>query len=157
MNARGAVVSIHIAPAGAAPVISVGEIQAVVGKGLEDDRYYLQTGTYSKTPGSGREVTLIEVEAIEALRREYQIDIDAAQARRNIVTRGVALNHLIDREFTVGEVVLRGTRMCDPCAHLEKFTGKGVMRGLIHRGGLRADVVRGGTIQLGDVISTAGE
>ena len=62
MNARGAVVSIHIAPAGAAPVISVGEIQAVVGKGLEDDRYYLQTGTYSKTPGSGREVTLIEVE-----------------------------------------------------------------------------------------------
>ena len=149
--------SIHIAPAGAAPVISVGEIQAIVGKGLEGDRYYLQTGTYSKTPGSGREVTLIEVEAIEALRREYQIDIDAAQARRNIVTRGAALNHFIDREFAVGDSVLRGTRLCDPCAHLEELTAKGVMRGLIHRGGLRAEVVRGGTIRVGDVISTASE
>ena len=157
MNARGTVVSIHIAPAGAAPVISVGEIHAMAGKGLEGDRYYLQTGTYSKTPGTGREVTLIEIEAIEALRREYQIDIDAAQARRNIVTRGVALNHLIDQEFAVGEAVLRGTRLCDPCAHLEKLTVHGVMRGLIHRGGLRAEVVRGGTIRVGDVISTASE
>jgi MOSC domain-containing protein YiiM len=157
MNATGAVFSIHIAPAGAAPVISVGEIQAIVGKGLAGDRYFLQTGTYSKTPGSGRAVTLIEIEAIEALRREYQNDIDAAQARRNIVTRGVALNHLIDREFAVGEAVLRGTRLCDPCAHLGKLTVKGVVRGLIHRGGLRANVVRGGTIRVGDVIGTASE
>jgi MOSC domain-containing protein YiiM len=152
MTARGSVLSIHIALAGSAPVVSVGEIQAVAGKGLEGDRYYLQTGTYSNTPGTGREVTLIEIEAIEALKREYQIDIDAAQARRNIVTRGLALNHLIDRDFAVGEAVLRGTRLCDPCAHLEKLTVKGTMRGLIHRGGLRADVVRGGIIRVGDVI-----
>jgi MOSC domain-containing protein YiiM len=152
MNARSAVVSLHIALVGTAPVISLGEIQAIAGKGLEGDRYYLKTGTYSKTPGSGREVTLIEIEAIDALRREYQIDIDAAQARRNIVTRGVALNHFIDREFAVGEAVLRGTRLCEPCAHLEKLTVKGVMRGLIHRGGLRAEVVRGGTIRVGDTI-----
>jgi MOSC domain-containing protein YiiM len=152
MKARGALLSIHIAPAGTASVSSVGEIQAIVGKGLEGDRYYLQTGTYSKTPGTGREVTLIEIEAIEALRREYQIDIDAAQARRNIVTRGVALNHLIDQEFALGEAVLRGTRLCDPCAHLEKLTVQGVMRGLIHRGGLRAEVVRGGIIRVGDTI-----
>jgi MOSC domain-containing protein YiiM len=155
MTARGSVLSIHIALAGSAPVVSVGEIQAIAGKGLEGDRYYLKTGTYSKTPGTGREVTLIEIEAIEALRQEYQIDIDAAQARRNIVTRGVALNHFIDQKFAVGEAVLRGTRLCDPCAHLEKLTVKGVMRGLIHRGGLRADVVRGGIIQVGDVIGDA--
>jgi MOSC domain-containing protein YiiM len=154
---RGAVLSIHIAPAGSAPVISLGEIQAIAGKGLERDRYYLKTGTYSKTPGTGREVTLIEIEAIEALRREYGIDFDAAQARRNILTRGVALNHLIDRDFAVGEAVLRGTRLCDPCAHLEKLTVKGVMRGLIHRGGLRADVVRGGIIRVGDTISAASQ
>jgi MOSC domain-containing protein YiiM len=157
MNEIGAVVSIHIAPAGRAPVVSLGEIQALAGKGLEGDRYYLRTGTYSKTPGTGREVTLIEIEAIDSLRREYGIDIDAAKARRNIVTRGVALNHLIDREFAVGEVVLRGARLCDPCAHLEKLTVKGVMRGLIHRGGLRADVVRGGTIRVGDIISVTSE
>ncbi len=152
---RGAVSSIHIALAGTAPVISLGEIQAIAGKGLEGDRYYLKTGTYSKTPGSGRQVTLIETESIEALRREYGVDIDAAQARRNIVTRGIALNHLIDREFAVGEAVLRGARLCEPCAHLEKLTIKGVMRGLIHRGGLRADVIRGGIIRIGDVISGA--
>ena len=157
MSMRGTVLSVHIAPAGRAPIVSVGEIQAIAGKGLEGDRYFRKTGSFSKTPGSGREVTLIEMEAVEALTREYQIAIDAAQARRNIVTQGIALNHLIDRQFAVGEVVLRGTRLCDPCSHLEKLTIKGVMRGLIHRGGLRADVVRGGTIQLGDVISTAGE
>jgi MOSC domain-containing protein YiiM len=153
----GNVVSIHIAPAGSAPIVSVAEIQAIAGKGLEGDRYFRKTGSYSKTPGSGREVTLIEIEAMEALKREYQIDIDAAQARRNIVTRGVALNHLIDREFAIGEVVLRGTRLCDPCSHLEKLTVKGTLRGLIHRGGLRADIVRGGIICVGDTISAASE
>jgi MOSC domain-containing protein YiiM len=157
MTARGSVLSIHIALAGSAPVVSVSEIQAIAGKGLEGDRYYLKTGTYSKTPGSGREVTLIEVEAIEGLSREYGTDIDAAQARRNIVTRGIALNHFIDREFAVGEAVFRGTRLCEPCAHLEKLTVKGVRRGLIHRGGLRADVVRGGIIRVGDVIGAESE
>ena len=152
MSARGTVLSIHIATAASAPTISIAEVQAIAGKGLEGDRYYLQTGTYSKTPGSGREVTLIEIEAMEALRREYEIDIEAAQARRNIVTRGVALDHLVDREFAVGEVLLRGTRLCEPCSHLEKLTVEGIMRGLIHRGGLRADIVRGGTIRVGDVI-----
>jgi MOSC domain-containing protein YiiM len=152
MSVRGTVLSIHIAPAGRAPILSVGEIQAIAGKGLEGDRYFRKTGSYSKTPGSGREVTLIEIEAIEALKREYQIEIDAAQVRRNIATGGVALNHLIDREFTVGEVVLRGTRLCDPCSHLERLTVKGIMRGLIHRGGLRADIVRGGIICVGDAI-----
>jgi MOSC domain-containing protein YiiM len=157
MSVGGTVVSLHIAPAASAPIISIGKIQAIAGKGLEGDRYFRKTGSFSKTPGSGREVTLIEIEAIEALQREYQIHIDAAQARRNIVTGGVALNHLIDREFTVGEVVLRGTRLCDPCSHLEKLTVKGTVRGLIHRGGLRADIVRGGIIRVGDTISTASE
>ena len=154
MSMRGTVLSVHIAPAGRAPIVSVGEIQAIAGKGLEGDRYFRKTGSFSKTPGSGREVTLIEMEAVEALTREYQIAIDAAQARRNIVTQGIALNHLIDRQFAVGEVVLRGTRLCDPCSHLEKLTIKGVMRGLIHRGGLRADVVRGGIIRVGNVVSS---
>jgi MOSC domain-containing protein YiiM len=157
MTARGSVLSIHIALAGSAPVVSVSEIQAIAGKGLEGDRYYLKTGTYSKTPGSGREVTLIEIEAIEGLRREYEIAIDAAQARRNIVTRGIALNHFIDREFAVGEAVFRGARLCEPCAHLEKLTVKGVRRGLIHRGGLRAAVVHGGIIRVGDMISAKSE
>jgi MOSC domain-containing protein YiiM len=95
---------------------------------------------------------LIEIEAIEALRRDYDIDIAPGLSRRNIVTRGVALNHLVEREFTVGEVILRGTRLCEPCSHLERLTRRGVLRGLIHRGGLRAEIVSGGMIQIGDGI-----
>jgi MOSC domain-containing protein YiiM len=153
MNATGTVVSIHIAATGAAPMKTVAEIQAVAGKGLEGDRYALKLGTYSNQPGSGRDVTLIEMEAIEALRRDYQIALEPGSTRRNLVSRGVALNHLVDVDFTVGDAVLRGTRLCDPCAHMEKLTVKGAMRGLIHRGGLRAEIVSGGLIRVGDTIS----
>jgi len=153
MNATGTVVSVHIAATGAAPMKSVSEIQVVAGKGIEGDRYALKLGTYSNQPGSGRDVTLIEIEAIEALRRDYQITLEPGATRRNLVTRGVALNHLVDVEFTVGNAVLRGTRLCDPCGHMEKLTVKGAMRGLIHRGGLRAEIVRGGLIRAGDAIT----
>jgi MOSC domain-containing protein YiiM len=126
--------------------------QAVPGKGLEGDRYYSKLGTYSNEAGSGRDVTLIEVEAIEALKREYKVELEPGQSRRNIVTRGIALNHFVEQEFRIGDVVLRGTRLCEPCAHMEKLTVKGAMRGLIHRGGLRAEIVKGGTIRVGDAI-----
>ena len=136
---------------------TLNQIQAVAGRGLEGDRYFAGIGTYSNDPGSGREVTLIESEAIEALKRDYDVEIDAARARRNIVTRGVALNHLVERQFTVGAVTLRGTRLCDPCAHLEKLSRKGALRGLIHRGGLRAEIITGGVIRIGDAITPVGD
>ncbi len=154
MNGQPTVLSIHIAPTAAAATTSIREVRAVVGKGLEGDRYAKKLGTYSNNPGSGRDVTLIESEALEGLKRDYQIELEAGQTRRNIVTRGVALNHLVDREFRVGEVVLRGTRLCEPCAHMEKLTVKGALRGLIHRGGLRAEIVKGGTIRVGDIIDS---
>jgi MOSC domain-containing protein YiiM len=134
---------------------SVTAAQAVAGRGLDGDRYYSKLGTYSNDAGSGRDVTLIEVEAIEALKREYKIELEPGQSRRNIVTRGVALNHLVEREFRIGDVVLRGTRLCEPCAHMERLTVKGAMRGLIHRGGLRAEIVKGGPIRVGDAITSA--
>jgi MOSC domain-containing protein YiiM len=154
MPGQGNVVSIHVAPTGAAPMKSVASAQVVVGRGLEGDRYYSKLGTYSNQAGSGRDVTLIEMEAIEGLKRDYQIQLGPGQSRRNIVTRGIALNHLVEQEFLVGDVVLRGTRLCEPCAHMEKLTAKGAMRGLIHRGGLRAEIVKGGTIRVGDVIKS---
>jgi MOSC domain-containing protein YiiM len=131
---------------------AVTAVAALAGQGLEGDRYAQKLGTFSNQAGSGREVTLIEIEAIEALEREYGVSLTASQTRRNIVCRGVALNHLVGHEFTVGEVRLRGTRLCEPCVHMERLTVKGAVRGLIHRGGLRAEIVRGGTIRLGDVI-----
>jgi MOSC domain-containing protein YiiM len=153
--AGATVIAIHIASTGAATMRAVTTAQAVAGKGLEGDRYYNKLGTYSNETGSGREVTLIEIEAIEALKQDYGIQLDPGQSRRNVVTRGVALNHLVEREFRIGDVVLRGTRLCEPCAHLEKLTVKGTMRGLIHRGGLRAEIVKGGVVHVGDVISSA--
>jgi MOSC domain-containing protein YiiM len=152
MNASATVVSIHIAAAGAAPMKSIREVRASAGQGLEGDRYALKSGTYSGHATSGREVTLIESEAIEALQRDYGIAIEPGATRRNIVTCGVALNHLVGKEFYVGEVLLRGDRLCEPCTHMEKLTLKGALRGLIHRGGLRAEIVRGGIVRVSDPI-----
>jgi MOSC domain-containing protein YiiM len=116
--------------------------------GLVGDRYFR-----SKDGGKpDQEITLIESEALEALARECGITLQPVQARRNLVTRGVPLNHLIGREFSVGEVRLRGIRLCEPCTHLESMTHKGVREGLLHRGGLRACVIKGGTIRVGDVV-----
>ncbi len=148
----GTVVSLHIAPDAAGSMVSVPTVRAVAGRGLEGDRYYADAGTFSEKPGPDREVTLIESEAVDALRRDYEIEFDAGMSRRNIVTRGVPLNHLVGREFRVGEVLLRGLRLCEPCGHLERLAERPVRQGLVHRGGLRAQIVTGGIIRAGDQI-----
>lgn len=152
---EGVVAAIYIAPAAGQPMVAVGEVRAVPGKGLEGDRYFSQTGFYSDRPGPSREVTLIEVEAIEALRRDHQIELEPGATRRNIITQGVPLNHLVSREFRVGEVTLRGIRLCEPCSHLESLTQPGVLPALVHRGGLRAQILTEGTIRTGDVVKSA--
>jgi MOSC domain-containing protein YiiM len=124
----------------------------VAGQGLTGDRYGTQQGTFSKGRKPDTEVTLIELEALEALARETKIELEPGQARRNLVTRGVPLNHLVGRDFSVGEVVLRGHRLCEPCGHLEGLTVKGVKDGLCHRGGLRAQILQGGVLRVNDTI-----
>jgi MOSC domain-containing protein YiiM len=152
----GEVVCIHIAPKAEAPVVAVSEVNAIAGRGLEGDRYLEAGGTWSETPGSGRQITLIESEAIEALERDTGIRLAPGESRRNVTTRGVALNDLVDKEFRVGSVVLRGTRLAEPCAHLQRMIGKdAILKGLVHRGGLRCDIVSGGTVRVGDTIETA--
>jgi MOSC domain-containing protein YiiM len=153
MMKAGVVVSIHTAPEAHAPMISVDAVRAVPGRRLEGDRYFDGTGTFSANiPGPDHEVTLIEVEAMDALKRDYGVQWPPGEARRNIVTRGVAINHLVGREFVVGEVMLRGIRLCEPCSHLAKLTSQRTFRGLIHRGGLRAQILTGGIIRVGDVV-----
>jgi MOSC domain-containing protein YiiM len=97
-------------------------------------------------------VTLIESEALEAMACEVDIRLESHQARRNLLTQGVPLNHLVGKEFRVGDVVLKGIRLCEPCGHLESLTMKGVQDGLCHRGGLRAQILRGGVLHAGDPI-----
>lgn len=153
---KGEVVSIHLAAAGSGPMTTVDTVRAVEGRGLEGDRYFTGEGTYSDRPGPDREVTLIEREALDALQSESGVVLPPAESRRNILTRGVSLNYLVGKEFTVGEVRLRGIRLCEPCAHLVKLTEKPeVLPGLVHRGGLRATIVSGGTLRAGDLIEEA--
>ncbi len=151
----GEVVSIHIADRAEAPTQSVERVHAVPGRGLEGDRYFKAIGTYSDRHGPFREITLIELESIEALARDNELTIDPGAARRNVVTRGVPLNHLVGRDFLVGDVRMRGIRLCEPCSHLEGLTRRGVLAGLIHRGGLRAQIVTEGDIRVGDRITAA--
>lgn len=149
----GELVAICVAAKAADPPKSLAQVEAVAGRGLEGDRYSTSTGHWSGRPGVSREVTLIEIEAIEALAQEKSLQLAPGDARRNLVTRGVPLNHLVGREFQVGVVRLHGTRLCEPCQYLEELTAQGVLTGLLHRGGLRADIVHGGTIRVGDVIT----
>lgn len=148
---NGTVESIYIAPEAKAPTSAVGSVKAVPRVGLEGDRYALGTGTFYK-PEPAFELTLIEAEAIEAICRDYKIELSFGEARRNIVTRGVPLNHLVGREFLIGDVRIRGIRLCEPCDHLQKLTGKELIRGLRHRGGLRAQILTEGLIETGEAI-----
>ena len=147
----GTVDSIHLTSAAKEPLQSVNEAKAIPGKGLEGDRYALQQGTFSK-PLPDFELTLIEAEAIDALKRDYGVEVAAGEARRNVVTRNVALNHLVGREFQLGNVKVRGIRLCEPCDHLESIVGRPVIRGLRHRGGLRAQILTEGLIRVGDPV-----
>jgi MOSC domain-containing protein YiiM len=144
------VTAILISAAPAGPVQAVEIARAIAGRGLEGDRYAAGQGTFSDKPGTGRQVTLIEAEAIEAYEAESGESLTPAEARRNIVTRGVRLNDLVGREFMIGDVRVLGCRLCEPCTHLERLTGKGVLRGLVHRGGLRAEFLSDGVIRVGD-------
>ena len=152
---KGELVSIHVAPKAGAPLEARSQVAAIAGRGLEGDRYFDGTGYWSNNAGVIREVTLIEIEAIEALAREKKIELAPGAARRNLVTRGVPLNHLVGRQFQVGVVRLHGTRLCEPCQYLEGLTAHGVLAGLIHRGGLRAKIIAGGGIGVGDLIAIA--
>ncbi len=147
----GTIESIYIAPAATATPVSVKEVLALPGAGLEGDRYAAGKGTFSK-PEPDYELTLIEAEAVEALKRDYGVELAAGESRRNLVTRGVALNHLVGRDFQIGEVKARGIRLCEPCDHLQRVTGRELIKGLRHRGGLRAQILTQGTIRIGDSV-----
>ena len=153
MSATGRLTGIYVAREAKGELCSLASATVVEGKGIDGDRYGEGVGSFSDWDGGGRHVTLIEEEALEAIARESKLELAAASSRRNLTTRGVALNHLVGRKFRVGSVTLAGIRLCEPCEHLEALSGvAGVIKALLHRGGLRAEVVSGGEIRVGDVI-----
>lgn len=149
---HGRVEAILVAPAARAPMLELDEVEAVAGRGLRGDRHLDGRGTFSTPGGRGNALTLITAEALEATSELVRPPLTAHEARRNVVTRGIDLDQLIGRRFTVGTVACFGRERCEPCAHLQGLTRPGALRSLVHRGGLRADILEGGRLRRGDAI-----
>jgi MOSC domain-containing protein YiiM len=145
-RSTGLVAAILIAPTAEAALVRVESAKCDAGRGLEGDRYHDGRGTFSG-PGRGYELTLVEAEVLD------ELDLPWEEARRNIATRGIDLNALVGRRFTVGAVECIGRRLAEPCAHLERVSRPGLLRPLVHRAGLRADILSGGTIALDDRVA----
>src|SRR5919197_1511272 len=147
----GEVVEINIAPEHELLPEPVPSVRAVPGRGLEGDRNFFNGEGLQ--PERDRELTLIATEALDALAAEHGIELTAAESRRNVATRGIDVNGLEGRRFRVGDVECEGIELCEPCRHLERLTQPGVIRGLVHRGGLRAAIMKEGQIAVGDPVT----
>jgi MOSC domain-containing protein YiiM len=139
MMDRMHVEAIYIGPSQALGPVS--SVRAIAGHGLEGDRYFFPGGA-----ASGEALTLIEAEALE------DAGLPAVQSRRQVVVRGGGLNDLVGKRFVVGDVECEGVELCEPCLHLQKLTRPGIIKDLIHRAGIRADILSGGTISVGDKV-----
>jgi hypothetical protein len=144
-KASGSVEAISVAATAGAPPHAVDQVRALAGRGLEGDRHVTGKGTFpSGLPGSA--LTLIEAEVCES----FDPPLDVGEHRRNVVTRGIDLNALVGHEFAIGDVPCRGMRLCEPCTVVEGYASRPVLRPLVHRGGLRADILEDGAISVGD-------
>jgi MOSC domain-containing protein YiiM len=146
----GEVVAIYIGPERQLPE-PVDRVEAHAGKGLAGNRYYWPDGSAP----AGNALTLIEAEALAAFTRETGIEFTAQASRRNVLTRGIDLNALVGKRFRVGDVECEGVELCEPCSHLASLTHPGVLRGMVHRAGLNADILTDGQIAVGDAVVPA--
>jgi hypothetical protein len=150
-TASGTVEAIFVAPEAGAPAQGVEQAAALPGLGLEGDRHVSGAGTFpSGLPGSA--LSLIEAEVCES----FTPPLDPNEHRRNVVTRGIALNDLVGHEFRIGSVRCRGMRLCEPCTVVQRYASRSVLRPLVHRGGLRADILENGVVRVGDVVEARG-
>lgn len=145
----GVVEAICISAAAGGSIEHPAETEAVAGRGLVGDRHHDGHGTFPSGV-TGSAITLIEAEVCET----FEPPLEASEHRRNLITRGVSLNDLVGRDFMAGPVHCRGARLCEPCSQMQRYSGRPVLRPLVHRGGLRADVIGGGVISIGDPISS---
>ena len=150
---HGSVEALAIAPAAEAAMQLLDVAVAVPGRGLEGDRYAAGVGTFTPRGETrpGYDLTLMAAEVLDVL-TAAGVAVDFAATRRNVLTRGIDVNALVGRTFRIGDVVCAGSRLCEPCVHLDRLSGPGLLRPLIHKGGLRADVLTGGEIRPGDPI-----
>jgi len=150
----GVVRYLHRTPRAFLPMKSFPELTLIAGKGVEGDRYMIgqEAGFYSHKPEEGRQVTLFEIETLQALARDQKITLLPEDHRRNVTVEGVPLNHLVGRRFWLGEALLESTRLSVPCRHIEEITGKAIFDPLINRSGLTCRILKGGVVRIGDTV-----
>jgi MOSC domain-containing protein YiiM len=134
--------AIHLGAPRTPQLWTVGSVRAVAGKGLEGDRHFHAEGAKR-----GQALTLVEAEEVETA------ELSPGATRRQITVRGVKLNDLVGKRFRVGDVECSGVELCEPCAHLEAMTRPGIVKDLVHRAGINADILTDGTISVGDEIT----
>ena len=155
MIQSGKVVSLFIVDRSAEPMKKVDQLAALAGRGIEGDRYLLGTGTYSKKPEPGRQVTLIQSEVLTSLNKKFNITVKPEESRRNVLTEGIEINDLIGQEFLVGAVRLRAHRLTRPCKYLENLLGQpGLYKELWDHGGISCEILTDGVIEEGDIITS---
>lgn len=157
MKGNGVVTSIHISGVEGGELRPLTEAEIVAGRGMKGDRYYLKE---DKDPG--QELTLVEAEQVEQFNTQTGLSIAPHETRRNIVTRGIALNELVGVDFMVGEAEVRGIELCEPCKYMAGILASrysipshsipGIVAGLAHRAGLRVKILGSGTVRVGDSI-----
>lgn len=161
---QGTVEGIYIAERSGEPMRSVSEVTGEAGRGLLGDRHCRPASGPPLTPSCGvtprhyevQNLSLVEAEVLDLLRDEHGIELSGAETRRNVLTRGVRLNELVGRRFTLGGLLCEGVELCEPCVSIQKRTGKPVLKPLVHRGGLYARIITSGMMRVGDVIAPAG-
>jgi MOSC domain-containing protein YiiM len=151
MITDGRLIGIHVCARPGEALQSLSQVRVIPGRGLAGDRYAAGIGTFSDRPGK-RDVTLIESEVLESYQLETGKELSPAESRRNLLTQGVRLNQLVGEEFQVGSVRMRGLRLSEPCTHLMRLTHPETLRGLVHRGGLIAEILSDGELSVGDRI-----
>ena len=156
MIGTGSVVALFTTDRMSAPMKKMEELNALAGQGIEGDRYFLGTGTYSKSPQPGRQITLIKSEVLDWLKDKFEITVKPEECRRNVLTRGIEINDLIGTEFFVGPVRLRAHRITQPCLYLENLLDQpGLYKALWDNGGISCEILSDGVIKEGDTITSA--
>jgi MOSC domain-containing protein YiiM len=151
---NGKVIGIYIAEKRGVATVPVDHAHLIPGKGINGDRYFDYCNNPDIDKKTGREITLIESEAIETMWIIDGVQIQPDQTRRNIITSGISLNDLVDRIFYIGNIKLRGVRLCEPCQYLADRTDQRILNSMVHKGGLRAEIILEGIIHIGDIITT---
>ncbi len=155
MNWEGRIESVHFATEVGAPMTTPESIHAIAGEGVAGDRYSRGEGTFSYTGGARRQITLFETEVLETIARDHNVHLAPHECRMNLITRDVPLTHLVFRTFRVGNVLLHGLKLNEPCARRNEVTGKRVIKALIHRCGLFCEILEGGEIRPGAIVAPA--